>query len=151
VAQALRSEAGGIGAALAILREHGGAIEADLLRSGLSMRMVFTGQLSIRELMILLKYPEPGSAFARKVLGEDHHWNLGNQLLAAIADRIGQGNWQRGGGKGQRPRPIKRPGVTSGTTTRVGNTKGLTPAQVQSELEMMSGRKLGPVPVMRRK
>lgn len=31
-------------------------------------------------------------------------------LLAQIVDLIAGGNWQRGGGKGRRPRPVERPG-----------------------------------------
>lgn len=34
-----------------------------------------------------------------------------NLLLASIADIGAMANWQRGGGKGSKPKPIKRPGV----------------------------------------
>lgn len=38
-------------------------------------------------------------------------WGLREQLLALNADLVAGGNWQRGGGKGPRPKPIKRPGA----------------------------------------
>lgn len=44
--------------------------------------------------------------------GETAVWGLTEQLLAAIADGVRVGNWQRGGDKKvKRPKPIPRPGV----------------------------------------
>ena len=45
--------------------------------------------------------------------GEDAAWSLDAQLLALIADILQAANYQRGGGKGKRPTPIPRPGVSS--------------------------------------
>lgn len=36
-------------------------------------------------------------------------WTADTHLLARIADLLASGNWQRGGGKGPRPKPIKMP------------------------------------------
>lgn len=41
--------------------------------------------------------------------GEVADWTMPVQLLARISDLIASGNWQRGGGKGAKPRPIPRP------------------------------------------
>jgi hypothetical protein len=41
--------------------------------------------------------------------GEIADWTVTVQMLAVIADRLAQANWQRSGGKGARPRPIPRP------------------------------------------
>lgn len=43
--------------------------------------------------------------------GQDALWGLPEHLLAAIADRLASIIWQNGGGKGQKPKPISRPGV----------------------------------------
>jgi hypothetical protein len=126
---------------LQLLEEHGGAIEADLLRSGLRMGMLFTGELTLRELIVLVNNPARDSAYARAALGaEEIAWTLEAHLLAVIGDRLAGGNWQRSGGKGPRPSPIRRPGV--GGPRKLGNTKGQTPEQVRAKLEAMSGRTL---------
>lgn len=36
-------------------------------------------------------------------------WDASAYLLAHIADLLAAGNWQRGGGRGSRPRPLTRP------------------------------------------
>lgn len=52
------------------------------------------------------------SATVRAVMGENHQWDLTNQLLAAIFDKLNTANWQRGSGKEhERPEPLPRPGV----------------------------------------
>ena len=42
--------------------------------------------------------------------GDKALWTTGDHLLAAAVDALASGNWQRGGGKGKRPKPIPRPG-----------------------------------------
>jgi hypothetical protein len=111
------------------------------LRHGRSLRQLFTGELTWRELLTWIDHPVPGSSYARVVLGpEESVWTLETHLLAAIADRVTQGNWQRGGGKGPKPNPITRPGVTSGR--KIGRTGGRSRAEIVAELEKMSGRTL---------
>lgn len=41
--------------------------------------------------------------------GEVADWSMQVQLLARVADLVALGNWQRGGRKGSKPRPIPRP------------------------------------------
>ena len=38
-------------------------------------------------------------------------WGLAEQLAAVQADALHGANWQRSGGKGQKPKPIPRPGA----------------------------------------
>lgn len=40
-------------------------------------------------------------------------WRLEHHLLANVIDLLAAANWQRGGGKGQRPKPFDRPGRKS--------------------------------------
>jgi hypothetical protein len=41
--------------------------------------------------------------------GDAALWSVDTYLLASISDALHNANWQRGGGKGMRPTPIKRP------------------------------------------
>lgn len=81
----------------------------------------------------------PDSRYARAILGEDALWTLSNHLLATVADRIAGGNWQRGGGKGGRPKPIRRPGTGGGRTT-YGGKHGRTNEEVTAALNAAAGR-----------
>lgn len=43
-------------------------------------------------------------------MGDAWAWETTDHLLAGILDALRAGNWQRGHGKGSRPKPVKRPG-----------------------------------------
>ncbi|WP_018658455.1 hypothetical protein [Actinomadura flavalba] len=43
--------------------------------------------------------------------GEASLWSPEMWRLTDLADLIKAGNWQRGGGRGQRPRPERRPSI----------------------------------------
>lgn len=46
----------------------------------------------------------------REILGGEYvEWGTTDWLLAGVLDVLQGANWQRGGGKGQRPKPIPRP------------------------------------------
>lgn len=68
--------------------------------------------MSWRRLRVLVRYLPADSATRRALDDESAGWGLSEQLLAAIADAVQGGNWQRSGGRGLRPKPIPRPGVT---------------------------------------
>lgn len=55
------------------------------------------------------------TALALQRYGDAVLWRVTDHLLAAVLDALHGANWQRGGGKGQRPKPIKRPGVDDGS------------------------------------
>lgn len=54
-------------------------------------------------------------------------WTLNDHLLAGAVDALRGANWQRGGAKGSKPKPIPRPGTS--TQARHGYTDR-TPADV---------------------
>lgn len=61
------------------------------------------------------------SAFQRSLAGDAGLWTTTDYLLASVVDFLAQANWQRGGGKGQRPKPIERPG----TRKRIGTAMSI--------------------------
>jgi hypothetical protein len=84
---------------------------------------------------VLLKHLPPESALKTELGGEDSVWTLETQLLAAIYDAVAAGNWQRGGGKGKRPKPIPRPGIEGRERKETFGASGsYTPAQVDAIL-----------------
>ena len=42
---------------------------------------------------------------------EAEYWTADTHLLAAVLDALAGANWQRGGGKGGRPKPVRRPKI----------------------------------------
>ncbi|WP_068922203.1 hypothetical protein [Planobispora rosea] len=124
MAAALRAGAGGIAGLHALLIEHGEAIEWDLSHyHRRSIADLFTGHLRWWQLRAYLSHLPRESALARKLLGPDAAWGLSEQLLAIAVDQLRAGNWQRGGGKGAKPKPIPRPGTSrSSEPVRHGRT-----------------------------
>lgn len=59
--------------------------------------------------MLFIEQLPPGSAVDRSVRGEMAAWSVGDFLAAQIVDLLAAANWQRGGGKGSRPKPVPRP------------------------------------------
>lgn len=75
--------------------------------------------------MVLLENLPPESAFRRTSGG----WTLDEYLLASIADATRARVWQAGGGKGQKPKPIPRPGDKPDTEIIKGTAMTLEEAQ----------------------
>lgn len=112
MAGALRPQAGGISGLHALIAEHGEAIEWDLSHyHRRTLGDLFTGRLTWRLLRCYLSHLPRESALARKLIGEDALWGLNEQLLAMTIDVLRQANYQRGGGKGSKPKPLPRPGL----------------------------------------
>lgn len=58
--------------------------------------------------------PETSALFAALRGGPEHRpWTTTTYLLAGTCNALAAGNWQRGGGRGQRPTPITGPAVAS--------------------------------------
>ena len=76
----------------------------------------------------------PGCALHRAQDPEGWQWTPDTYLLANLVDLAAAGNWQRGGGKGRRPKPLPRPGARP-DATRWGNAKGLDPRTVRARLD----------------
>lgn len=66
-------------------------------------------RLSWLDLKAVINLRRDDSALSRS-LNPDWRWTLDTQLLAGVADLLAGANWQRGGGKGERPKPLERPG-----------------------------------------
>ena len=58
------------------------------------------------------------------MLGEDAEWSLTDHLLALVYDALAMANWQRSG-KGERPKPLPRPG-SSEEGNRIGGGTVMT-------------------------
>jgi hypothetical protein len=49
------------------------------------------------------------SALGRELYGEAVDWSTDTYLMASAIDLLAGANWQRGGGKSRRPKPVPRP------------------------------------------
>lgn len=110
---------GGIRGLVRLLKEYGEAVEYDLLSMGLHLDDIGSPALTWRDLHVIVRNLPRASALVREKHGEATEWGAIEHLLAIIADRITSGNWQRGGGRGSRPKPIDRPG-SKGKAATVG-------------------------------
>lgn len=68
-----------------------------------------TVRCSWRHLGVLIRWLPPGSALHREMDPEGWGWDADTYLLANLIDIEQSALWQRGGGKGQRPKPFWRP------------------------------------------
>ncbi len=69
-----------------------------------------TDRLSWRRLGVLIANLPPESATVREIVGAEYgSWTTTDFLLAGVIDVLNGANWQRGGGKGSRPKPLPRP------------------------------------------
>lgn len=69
----------------------------------------------------LLRWSPRDSALARDLHGDDIvAWDIQTELLATVVDLLAFANWQRGGGKGRRPRPVPRPHKRATIGTPIG-------------------------------
>jgi len=66
-------------------------------------------RLDWRALWVICSQSPPGSALARSVRGPAAQWGVNERLLAGILHALHMANWQRGGGKGTKPKPITPP------------------------------------------
>lgn len=102
-------------------REQWEAIEADLLNVGVTINELGE-RVSWRAVIGFVRHSGPSSALYRVSNGADSAWTLEAQLLALVADILNVANYQRGGGKGAKPKPIERPGVKNEQVQRFGGT-----------------------------
>lgn len=64
-----------------------------------------------RRLVALARQLPPSSPWVLRETDGESAWQIPEQLAALTVDVLALANWQRGGGKGRRPKPIGRPGV----------------------------------------
>lgn len=93
-----------------MLDRHQEAIEFDLISLGVRLSDL-GGVLSWRDLYVVVRNLPMSSALARSMSGAEAQWGVTEYLLAQVVDALNGANWQRGGGKGQKPKPTPRPGA----------------------------------------
>lgn len=110
MANPIDGELGGIRSLLIELREHGEAINHDLISRGWT-RADIGGRLTWRDLHQFLKWmpPVPESAYYRSRKPRSWWVTPQVQVLAGILYAVEGANWQRGGGQGKPPKPMKLP------------------------------------------
>lgn len=108
---------GGIAGLLVLIADHEEAVEADLRRFyGVRLSDVWVGGESLRHVRSLIRCLPPESALAAELPESSARpdrrprWGHVEYLLADVVDVLLAANWQRGGGKSQRPKPYPRPG-----------------------------------------
>ena len=110
-----------------------------MLAAGIDLRTLGSRDLTYRRLAAWLEHARPGSAFLRSLVGESAEWTLTDHLLAVAIDVLNAANWQRGGGKGSAPKPIRRPGMQPEKKAITGTPMSLSAAR---ERERERQRKL---------
>jgi hypothetical protein len=146
VAAALRCHAGGISGLRRLLEEHGEAVEWDIAHywPGRSIKELYRGEMTWRELRVFLRYLPLDSATARAVRGstpEEDAWTLDRHLLASAVDAIRENTFAqvklhgdpKRTGRLRPPDPIPRPGVeqrTKSNVIRFGGKHGSGAAQL---------------------
>jgi hypothetical protein len=102
---------GGIEGLIALVGEHADAIRSDLHRFH-RLRLTDVGGplCTWGELRAYLTSLPPEAALWRS-LGSPRQWGWAEHMLAGAVHATQSGNWQRGGGKGPRPKPLKAPGI----------------------------------------
>jgi len=110
VAGAVHGVVGGIRSLIVELREHGEAINFDLMCRGWTRRDIGV-RLSWRDFHHFLKWlpPTAESAYFRALRPKSWWVSPEMQLLAGIMYALEGANWQRGGGQGTAPKPMKFP------------------------------------------
>lgn len=86
---------------------------------------------------MLLAHLPPDAATRRALDPENAGWGITEQLMAASVDALRGANWQRGGGKGSRPKPVPRPGIRKARTEHHGRVDR-PPAEVAAYLAQFS-------------
>lgn len=127
--EGLRNRPGGIRGLLRLLKEHGEAVEYDLICLGLRLDWLGTEALTWRDLYVIVKHSPTTSAVATALRG--HNWSVGDYIALASLDVLRALSWQTGGGKGPKPKPLPRPDRSKDT---VGAGRGITVEEANRKL-----------------
>lgn len=114
-----RGHLGGILSLVALIGEHTDAIRADLHRYHRIQLTDIGRTVTFGEVRAFLAHL-PHDAALWRAMGSPRQWGYPELLLAAIENRLSAGNWQRGGGKGRRPKPITAPGTNDAKSVTTG-------------------------------
>ncbi len=105
---------GGIESLLTLIHQHREAIQYDLLVAGLRLSWVGTPRLAWDDFAVWVKFVKPESQLYQSAYGPQ--WSREMHRLTDIADILAAANYQRGGSRGPRPKPFKRPGDKNSQT-----------------------------------
>ena len=110
MASAVHGEPGGIRSLLVELRKHGEAITHDLMAHGWS-RSDLGRRITWKEFYYWLVWlPPTGKSAYFRAKKPNSWWVTAElQIMAGVLNAVEGANWQRGGGKGTPPKPIKFP------------------------------------------
>ncbi len=127
--------AGGIRGLLDLIREHREAIRYDLFTLGRSLDGLGV-DYSWADFAAFIRHLPADSQLSIEVNGAPP-WSNTEVLLALTVDTLRGANWQRGGGKGPKPKPIKIPG-SKAAGKKYG--AGTDVESVRAYLERINGR-----------
>lgn len=111
MAGVLRDHGGGIRGLLRFLREHGEAIEYELLTLGLHIDYLGTRKLTWRDLKVVVLGSPPGGALHRSIDPKGALWQPDTYLLAGVVDFLAVQIWQQSKKGTRKPEPVWRPNV----------------------------------------
>jgi len=100
---------GGIWGLYELVSEYREAVHYDLLALGLAPRLIGTPRFGWDDFAVWVKFMPASSQLFQAVRGPQ--WSAELHMLANVVDTLTSANWQRSGGKGPRPKPVKRPGL----------------------------------------
>jgi hypothetical protein len=89
--------------------------------------------------------PTADSAYFRALHPKSWWWTPQTDFLAEILAAVQGGNWQRGGGKGPQPQPVKRPADDTKPEPALPTTEQLTSQReaLRAELARRRAHKRG--------
>ena len=102
---------GGVLSLLALIDEHGEALEFDLIALGLRLRDCPSPEFNWRDLWVVCRRLGRDSELYKSTNPDDDtSWSVTDYLLAMVADNTSFRLYQAAGGKGKKPKPVPRPG-----------------------------------------
>lgn len=128
---------GGIDRLLELIRQHGEAIGADLLTIGRRLDEVGTATFSWWDFSARVTFAQPDSILYRALHG--YSYGMEPRQLALVIELLRSSNWQRSGGRGPKPKPIRWPwSRPDGETKSIGTAAPLD--EVRARLLERNGR-----------
>jgi hypothetical protein len=110
---------------LALIREHGDAIEADLAFRGFDLLDMWRGTLSPRRVDVLVRGLPPDSATRMAMNDREPLWSRTDYILADVFDAVQGTNWiiankdvEKEHNRSKHPTPYPRPGGAAQSTKK---------------------------------
>lgn len=109
MAGGVRGRGGGIASLLGVLRDHGEAVEYDLLRCGLRLDLLGSEHFTWHDFGVVVRQAQPDSALYKALTGNEWQRTSELEFLRMMEHSLRVLAWQNGGGKGEWPEPIALP------------------------------------------